>query len=127
MATAAITYRVKPGNEDAVAEIFGSFKRADSTVLRDPDGTEVGRLLGTAVFIKDDIVIRVIHYEGDIAAVGRHMATQQGVHSLGGRLAPYLQQQRDSGNPEGFRSYFADSLMRPISLIGTFGPQPAEV
>jgi hypothetical protein len=124
MPLAAITYRAIPGNEDAIAEIFGNFQRADTTELRDESGAVVGQLLGTAVFIKDDVVVRVIHYEGDIRQVGRHMATQQGVRALEQKLAPYLAQQRDSQNVEGFRGYFAASLMRPISLIGSFDPTP---
>lgn len=117
MPYAAITYRVKPGHEDEIAEIFGGFQRVPDAELRDEDGTVVGRLLGTGLFIKDDVMVRVIHYEGDFVAVARKMATQTGVHSAEARLAPFLAEQRDTSTPEKFRAYFRDSLMRPVSML----------
>ncbi|WP_422733955.1 SchA/CurD-like domain-containing protein [Micromonospora sp. WMMD558] len=128
MPYAAITYRVKPGHEDEIAEIFANFRRVDSPVLRDEDGTEVGELLGTAVFIRDDLMVRVIHYQGDFAAIGRHMAKQQGVHSLESKLAPYLAEQRDTKTTEGFQTYFRNATMRCISQLSReeyVPPQPA--
>lgn len=117
MPYAAITYRVKPGHEDEIAEIFGGFRRVDTPVFRDEGGNESGRLLGTAVFVKDDVMVRVIHYEGDFADIAKHMARQQGVHSLEDRLAPYLAEQRDTSTPEGFAAYFRDATMRCISEL----------
>lgn len=117
MPYAAITYSVKPGHEDEIAAIFANFKRVDSPDLKNEDGTEAGRLLGTAVFIKDDLMVRVIHYSGDFAAIGKHMAQQKGVHLLEEKLAPYLKEQRDSGTLEGFQHYFRNATMRPISML----------
>ena len=77
-------------------------------------GTAAGRLLGTGVFIKDDVMIRVIHYEGDFAAVGRHMAAQRGVHLLEEKLQRYLKEPRETSTPEGFAAYFKDATMRSI-------------
>ncbi|MFE0155622.1 SchA/CurD-like domain-containing protein [Nonomuraea sp. NPDC059007] len=117
MPYAAITYKVKPGHEDEIAEIFAGFQRVDSPVLRDDTGRESGRLLGTAVFIKGEFMVRFIHYEGELADVARKMATHPGVHHLEGRLAPYLAEQRDTATPEGFGTYFKDAMMRCISQL----------
>ncbi|GAA1858967.1 SchA/CurD-like domain-containing protein [Asanoa iriomotensis] len=117
MPYAAITYHVQPGHEDEIAEIFANFRRVDTPVMRDDDGNEVGKLLGTAVFIKDDVMVRMIHYSGDFRAIGRHMATQRGVHLLEEKLAPYLAIPRDSRTPEGFQRYFRDATMRCISQL----------
>lgn len=124
MPYAAITYKVKPGYEDEIAEIFANFRRVDTPVLRDDAGEPVGELLGTAVFIRDDLMVRVIHYSGDFAAIGRHMATQKGVHLLEEKLAPYLAESRDSGTLEGFQTYFRNATMRCISQLSrdTFAP-----
>lgn len=126
MPYAAITYQVKPGHEDEIAEIFSHFRRVDSPVLRDEQGNEVGRLLGTAVFIKDDLMVRVIHYSGDFAAIGRHMAQQRGVHLLEEKLAPYLAAQRDSQTLEGFQTYFRNATMRCISQLSIEDYVPSE-
>jgi hypothetical protein len=117
MPYAAITYSVKPGHEDEIAEIFAHFRRVDSPDLTDDKGDNVGQLLGTAVFIKDDLMVRVIHYSGDFAAIGRHMAAQKGVHILEQKLAPFLAEQRDSGTHEGFNTYFRNATMRCISQL----------
>jgi hypothetical protein len=117
MPYAAITYNVRPGCEDEIAELFANFKRVDTPVLHDADGNEAGRLLGTAVFIKDGFMVRFIHYEGDIADVGRHMAGQRGVHILEEKLKPFLAAPRDTATSERFQSYFAASQMRCISQL----------
>ncbi|RVX44152.1 SchA/CurD like domain-containing protein [Nonomuraea polychroma] len=113
MPFAAINYGVKPGHEDEIAEIFapGSFTRAESPVMRDETGTEVGRLLATGLFIQDTDMVRVIQYEGDLAAVGRHMATQQGVHEAERRIAPLLATPRDTATAAGFQAHFGRSIM----------------
>ncbi|GAA1262289.1 SchA/CurD-like domain-containing protein [Kitasatospora nipponensis] len=117
MPYAAITYRVKPGFEDEIAAIFAGFQRVDTPDYAAPDGESAGRLLGTGVFVKDDVLVRVIHYEGDFAAVGRHMAAQRGVHVLEEKLAPYLAEQRETVSDEGFASYFRNALMRSVSQL----------
>ncbi|MFB7326026.1 MULTISPECIES: SchA/CurD-like domain-containing protein [unclassified Streptomyces] len=124
MPYAAITYRVKPGHEEEIAEIFAAFKRVDTPDFKGDDGNAAGRLLGTGVFIKDDVLIRVIHYEGDFAAVGRHMAAQKGVHLLEDRLQPYLAEPRDTTSPEAFAAYFRDATMRSIAQL-TVDTHPA--
>ena len=117
MPYAAITYDIKPGFEDEIAEIFGNFRRADSPILRDESGTEVGRLLGTAVFIRDGQLVRFIHYEGDFAQIGKHMARQEGVHIIEEKLKPYLASARNTETAEGFQQHFSRSLMRCISQL----------
>lgn len=117
MPFAAITYRVKLGYEDEIAEIFAGFQRVDTPVMRDEEGGQAGRLLGTAVFIKDDVMVRVIHYEGDFRAVAAHMAGQRGVHLIEERLAPYLAEQRDTSTPGAFGAYFRDAVMRCVSQL----------
>ncbi|GGO82187.1 SchA/CurD-like domain-containing protein [Nonomuraea cavernae] len=117
MTYAAITYRVKPGHEDEIAEIFQGFQRVGSSVLRDEQGNEVGRLLGTAVFIKDDLMVRVIHFEGTLEAVSANMAKHGGVHKLEKQLAPYLVRERDTSSPDKFGAYFRDATMRCISQL----------
>ena len=117
MPYAAITYRVKPGHEDAIADIFANFQRVDTPEFRDGGGEQAGRLLGTAVFIKDDLMVRIIHYEGDIGALARHMAGQRGVHLVEQQLSPYLAQQRDTSTPEGFAEYFRNATMRCVSQL----------
>ncbi|MFI6942059.1 SchA/CurD-like domain-containing protein [Streptomyces sp. NPDC050418] len=119
MPYAAITYRMKPGYEEEIAAIFAGFQRVDTPDFAGDDGSAAGRLLGTGVFIKDDVLVRVIHYEGDFAAVGAHMARQKGVHILEEKLAPFLATPRttDTTSPEGFAAHFRDATMRSIAQL----------
>ncbi|WP_410663321.1 SchA/CurD-like domain-containing protein [Amycolatopsis sp. lyj-84] len=112
---AAITYRVKPGHEAEIAEIFAAFQRVDDSRFRDDEDRPAGRLLGTAVFIKDDVMVRVIHYEGDFSAIAKHMAGQRGVHLIEEKLAPYLETSRDTSTGAAFGAYFRDATMQVIS------------
>lgn len=117
MPYAALTYRVRPGHEDEIAEIFAKFQRVDTPEVPDADGTTVGRLLGTAVFVKDDVLVRVIHYEGDFGLISRHLSGQRGVHLIEQQLAPYLAQPRDTSTPQGFGEYFRNATMRCVSQL----------
>ncbi|MFG2860386.1 SchA/CurD-like domain-containing protein [Streptomyces sioyaensis] len=117
MPYAAITYRVKPGHEDEIAELFAGFQRVDTPDFRDAQGAPAGRLLGTAVFLRDDVLVRVIHYEGDFQAIARHMAAQRGVHLIEERLSPFLAHPRDTSTTEGFTGYFRDATMRCIAQL----------
>lgn len=117
MPYAAITYRMKPGHEDEIAEIFSRFQRVSTPEFTDVDGNAAGRLLGTVVFIKDDVLVRVVHYEGDFAWIGRHMAKQKGVHLIEQELQPLLAQRRDTESEEDFGAYFRNATMRIISEL----------
>ncbi|MDJ1133963.1 SchA/CurD-like domain-containing protein [Streptomyces iconiensis] len=111
MPFAAITYDIKPGYEKEITEIFTGFRRVGSPVVKGDGGEEAARILATAVFIRDDTMVRVIEYEGDLDAVARHMATQPGVEEVEKKLAPYLSRPRDTSSVEGFVATFRRSLL----------------
>jgi len=117
MPYAAITYRVKPGHHEEIRDIFARFQRVDTPDFQGADGTAAGRLLGTAVFLKDDVIVRVIHYDGDFQAIGAHMAKQRGVRTVEDELAPYLATPRDTSSPEAFAAYFRDAVMDCVSQL----------
>ncbi|MFJ3904258.1 SchA/CurD-like domain-containing protein [Streptomyces sp. NPDC090025] len=113
----AITYRVRPGCEEDLREVFAphNFTRVDSPVIKDDAGGTVGMLLGTGLFVQDDTVIRVIHHDGVSAArVARHMSVQSGVHEAERAILPFLVEPRDTETPEGFRQHFHRSLMTAL-------------
>jgi SchA/CurD like domain len=117
MPFAAITYDVKAGYEDDIAEIFANFRRVGSPKITGDDGAQAGQILATAVFIRDNTMVRVIEYEGDLEAIARHMASQPGVKEVEEKLVPYLAKPRDTGTVEGFVSTFHASLLRCVSQL----------
>ena len=117
MPFAAITYDIKPGCQKELTEIFGSFRRVKSDQVKDDSGRQAGRILATAVFIRDDTLVRVVEYQGDLDAVARHMAVQPGVREVEAKLKPYLTIPRDTDTVEGFVATFRRSLLETIAQI----------
>jgi hypothetical protein len=115
MEFAAITFKIKPGSEGQIREIFSGFKRASSAVVRDGDNHEVAHILGTALFIKDDIMVRVIQYEGNLEEIAKFMGRQEGVREAEQRLNAYLVEPRDTSTREGFMRFFRNCSMDRLS------------
>jgi hypothetical protein len=111
---AALTWTVKPGTEDTVAQIFKRSGRPASFDVMDANGNQVGELVASAVFMKENRVVRVMEYEGRLDDVVRHIASQPAVQELEQWLAPYLEVPRETSNAEGFRDFFVSSGMRCI-------------
>lgn len=117
MPFAAITYDIKPGFDNEIAEIFANFRRVGSSKIEAEQGEPESRILATAVFIRDATMVRVIEYEGDVDAIARHMATQPGVREVEEKLAPYIAKPRETDTVEGFLGVFNRSLLRCISQL----------
>lgn len=113
----AVTYDIRGGDEDKVAEVFSNFQRPKSAVVPGTDGRDAGRILATAVFIRDSLLVRFIEYEGDLDAVARHMAVQPGVQEVERKLKPYLRSPRDTSTVEGFVRTFKSSMLRSITQL----------
>ncbi len=120
---AAVTWKVKPGFDEDLARLFESYPRPDSFVITDDQGNQTGALLATAVFLKDQRIVRVIEYEGELAGVMRHMAGQRAVRELEEQLAEYLEVPRDTTSPTAFRDFFLAHSMR--CLVARRHDQPA--
>ncbi|MFI5495838.1 SchA/CurD-like domain-containing protein [Actinoplanes sp. NPDC051859] len=118
MPIAAIRYDIKAGFEQEIADIFTDYRRPSSPSVRDEGGAEVARIIGTAVFLKEDTMVRFIEFEGDIASVARYMAGQPGVREFERKIKPYLSRPRDTDTPEGFVRTFTASVMRCVSHLG---------
>jgi hypothetical protein len=119
----AITYPFVPGNEDELRKLLAGPAEGVPPVALDASGEVVGRLLGTAVFTHDDLLIRVIHYEGDQEAVIRHIGervTGTGVHD---KLTPYLPAAHELNSIERFVDFFHER--RLPCLLQMTSPEPA--
>ncbi len=92
--------------------------------MRDEAGAAAGTILATAVFLRDDTLVRVIEYTGDLEAVARHMAGQPGVREVEAKLKPYLTRPRDTDTVEGFVATFKRSLLRTVAQISARDTPP---
>ncbi len=107
----AVTWQIKDGSQDAVRELFHNYGRPEH-VIHDDDGNEIGKLLGTQVFMRDTTIVRVV--EADVPnfiELAKHMRKQQAIQDLEDKLDQYLAEPRDMSTPEGARDFFLKSAM----------------
>lgn len=104
----ALKYPLKAGSEEVVAKIFQQSGRPEHTITA-PDGTTIGHLLTTLVFMGKEMAIRVIEVEGDLRQVAMHMSRQQQVRDFEREIEPHLAVPRDMVTPGGAQQFFRDA------------------
>jgi hypothetical protein len=121
----ALIWKVKPGTEEQVAELFSNYQSPDH-IVRDAEGNEKGRLLGTQVFMKDNIVVRVMEIDAALPDVAAHLGRQPAIRELESKLDPLLETERDMSTPEGARKFFMETSMRCLvsRKMGDQEPEP---
>lgn len=107
----AVTFRVRPGTEDAVADLLASY---------DPPNPEIDaetRLLSTSVFMKDQQIVRMIEFEGDFRKVMARLSQDPSIQYVEKELDKYLveEDRRDMSNPQGAKEFFARAMMRTVT------------
>lgn len=111
----ALLYKLKPGSEEFVADLFAQSGRPDH-VVKDDDGNEIGRLLTTMAFVGNETGVRIIEVEGDFQAVARHMSRQPEVEEFERQIEEHLAEPRDLSTPEGAQAFFRKRGMRNVLL-----------
>ncbi|MCH5670842.1 TcmI family type II polyketide cyclase [Streptomyces gilvus] len=107
----AVTFRVRPGTEEDVADLLASY---------DPPNPEIDaetRLLSTSVFMKDQQIVRMIEFEGDFRKVMAHLSQDPSIQYVERELDKYLvdEDRRDMSNPQGAKEFFTRALMRTVT------------
>lgn len=109
----ALLYKLKPGAEGAVTDLFQESGRPDHEV-KDDDGHVVGTLLRTMVFMGTGACVRVIEVDGDLPTVARHMGRQETVREFETGIEPHLAESRDMRSPDGAQEFFRRAGMRLV-------------
>jgi hypothetical protein len=112
----ALMWDIKPESRDIVRELFASYGRPDHTI-RDEDGNEVGTLLSTLVFMKDNHVIRIVETTDGVPlpVLARHMGRQPAIRELEDALDEHIAEPRDMSTAEGAREFFIKSIMELLA------------
>ncbi len=116
----ALTFTVKPGSEAAVAKLLAGYASPQARV---DDKT---RLRRTSLFMHGNRVVRAVEVEGDLLAALRHVAQQPGVRALEEALNPYLEQDRDLGDPGSARMFFTRAALPAVHHVASGGPEPED-
>lgn len=111
MAHWALMWTVKPGSEEAVREIFRSSGRPEN-VVRDENGNEVGKVVSTLVFMKDNVVVRVAGADfDDPQLLFAHLRSQPAIREIEEKLQQYIEVPREMSTPEGAAEFYRQAGM----------------
>ncbi|MEU6082402.1 SchA/CurD-like domain-containing protein [Streptomyces sp. NPDC047108] len=115
----ALTFTVKPGSEDKVAEILSGYVSPPAYV---DDST---RLLRTTLFMHGNLVVRAIEVQGDLVAALGHVARQPEVQAVEEAINPFLELPRDLHDPDSARVFFTRAALPAVHHVGYSG-SPSE-
>lgn len=105
----ALTFRVKPGSQERVRQLLADYEPPQ---WRSDDGA---LLLGTSIFMKDDLVVRFVEVEGNIGRVMAHLSKQPSIQKLERDLDEHLLEPRDMSTPQSARAFFERAMMEHVT------------
>ncbi|MFD3539873.1 SchA/CurD-like domain-containing protein [Streptomyces sp. NPDC058662] len=111
----ALTFTVKPGSESVVAELLAGYASPPARV----DART--RLRRTSLFMHGNRVVRVVEVEGDLLVALRHVARRPEVMALEEAINPYLEQDRDLGDPGSARMFFTRAALPAVHHVASGG------
>ncbi|MEU6406347.1 SchA/CurD-like domain-containing protein [Streptomyces sp. NPDC046985] len=115
----ALTFTVKPGSEEKVAELLSNYASPQPRV---DDST---RLCRTSLFMHGNRVVRAIEVRGDLLVALRHVARQPEVRAVEEAINPYLEQDRDLNDQESARVFFTRAALPAVHHV-TAGQEDEE-
>lgn len=110
---------MKPGTEDTVAEILADYASPEPRV------DDTTRLCRTSLFLHGNRVVRAIEVRGDLLAALRHVAEQPEVRAVEEAINPYLEQDRDLGDPESARVFYTRAALPAVHHVTAGEQDPA--
>ncbi|MET7315793.1 SchA/CurD-like domain-containing protein [Streptomyces thermoviolaceus] len=107
----ALTFTVKRGSEEKVAEILAGYDSPESRV------DDTTRLCRTSLFMHGNRVVRAIEVRGDLMAALRHVARQPEIRAVEEQINPYLEQERDFTDEESVRVFFTRAALPAVHHV----------
>ncbi|MET9612034.1 SchA/CurD-like domain-containing protein [Kitasatospora indigofera] len=117
----ALTFTVKPGSEQKVAQILSGYTSPQAVV------DDTTRLRRTSLFMHGNRVVRAVEVVGDLGAALRHVAMQPEIRAVEEAINPYLEEDRELGNPEAARAFFARAALPAVHHTAPAAPVRGEV
>ena len=117
----ALTFTVKPGSEQKVAKILSAYSSPQARV------NETTSLRRTSLFMHGNRVVRAVEVVGDLGAALRHVAVQPEIRAVEEAVNPYLEEDRELGNPEAARAFFARAALPAVHHTPPAGAVRGEV
>ncbi|MFG2295964.1 SchA/CurD-like domain-containing protein [Streptomyces sp. NPDC048603] len=121
----ALTFTVRPGSEEAVAQLLAEYDPPSAKV------DDTTRLCRTTLFMHGNRVVRTVEVKGDLTKALRHVARQPEVRAVEEAINPYLEVDRDLDDPESARVFFTRAAMPAVHHVAAHGDaarvRPGEV
>ncbi|MEU9122557.1 SchA/CurD-like domain-containing protein [Streptomyces sp. NPDC048506] len=117
----ALTFTVKPGSEEKVAEILAGYTSPEARV------DDTTRLRRTSLFMHGNRVVRAVEVQGDLVAALRHVSRQPEIRAVEEAINPYLEQDRDLGDPDSARVFFTRAALPAVHHVAAYGAPPEGV
>ncbi|MFG2192083.1 SchA/CurD-like domain-containing protein [Streptomyces sp. NPDC048639] len=117
----ALTFTVKAGSEDKVAEILAGYVSPPAYV----DAST--RLLRTTLFMHGNRVIRAIEVQGDLIEALGHVARQPEVQAVEEAINPFLEIPRELHDPDSARVFFTRAALPAVHHVGRSGQSPEDM
>ncbi|KUJ70846.1 protein in whiE locus [Streptomyces albus subsp. albus] len=117
----ALTFTVRPGSEQAVAEILAGYESPESRV------DDTTRLCRTSLFMRGNRVVRSVEVTGDLVAALRHVARQPQVRAVEEAINPHLEVERDLDDPVSAREFFMRAALPAVHHWALSGLLPAGI
>ena len=109
----AVMYPIRTGAERQAADLFQQARITD-VVIRDREGAEVGKLLGTMVFVGPGRVLRVIEFEGTVPQLIDHLRRQRGTAEFQRSLNEFLRLPEEPAGPAHTVTFFRDAALECV-------------
>ena len=97
----ALAFRTKPGAGPEVTRLLSNYS------ARRLDADDDTGLLGTAAFIKDDLVVGIMETEGDLRRAAAHISQDPGIQEVERGLLPHLAMTYDPSDPRQRAEFMA--------------------
>jgi hypothetical protein len=105
----ALLFTVRPGTEEKAAEIFKNYARPSVQA-----STQTS-LISTSVFMKDNVIIRILDIEGSLDEAVTFLSQQPAIHKVEEELNLILENPRDFTDPDVAKSFFQQALMTRVT------------
>ncbi|MFI7099541.1 SchA/CurD-like domain-containing protein [Streptomyces sp. NPDC050161] len=117
----ALTFTVKPGSEEQVAEILAGYTSPEARV------DDTTRLVRTSLFMHKNRVVRAVEVQGDLVAALRHVAQQPEIREVEEAINPYLEQDRDLNDPNSARVFFTRAALPAVHHVAAGRQESADI
>ncbi len=98
MRFSAMSFSVKPGNEERIAEVFAASGFDDAFTTADGGSGPAGPIQAAGVFVQDGSLVIAFEHDGDYSDIARYLSTRGEIGQVVEGIRPYLSTPSEAGD-----------------------------